>query len=182
MTLFKSKRFLIFALVVLAAAAITTAVYAATKGASDGGVAVGTATPNASISIRNCKVPKVDFITNDNTGLGTTSTTYVPVPGMTTTISIAGTASTCIVVNAAAFAFAQGAGHLEYVSVTLDGNLCNPTETQFAAEDSSLARAHAFLCAFPSVTPGSHSVALVFRSLDGSQVFIHRPSMSIEHK
>ena len=78
------KRFLIAVLAVsVAAVGISTGVYAATRGASEGGVAAGAAAPNASISITNCKVPKADFITNDNTGLSTTSTTYVACAGST---------------------------------------------------------------------------------------------------
>src|SRR5205823_11441001 len=137
-----------------------------------------------SISITNCKAPNVDFITNDTTGINTTSTSYVAVPGMTKAITIPGTAATCVVVHVAAFSFAPGSGNLEFVSVGLDGTTanCNPTETQFSAQDVTFAQAHAFLCAFPSVAPGTHSVALLFRSLSGSTVFLHRPSMSIEHK
>jgi hypothetical protein len=178
------KRFLITAVATLAAAGTATGVYASVQGASDDGTPAGSgsATPDASISITNCKTTKVDFITNDSTGLGTTSTSYVAVPGMTKTITIPGTASTCVVVHVAAFSFAPGSGVLEFVTVRLDGTSCNPTETQFSAQDNTFAQAHAFLCAFPSVSPGSHSVALLFRSNNGTQVFIHRPSMSIEHK
>ena len=169
---------------VAVAAGIATAVYAAGRGASEGGVAAGSPSAQGSIAISNCKTPKVDFITNDTTGISTTSTTYVAVPGMSKTITIAGTASTCVVVHVAAFSFAAGSGNLVFVAVGLDGTTanCNPTETQFSAQDVTFAQAHAFLCAFPSVSPGSHSVALLFKSLSGATVFIHRPSMSIEHK
>jgi hypothetical protein len=178
------RRSLIAIIAVVAAAGTATAVYAAVRGANPDGTAAGSASasPNGSISFSNCRTLKSDFITNDATGLTTTSTSYVAVPGMTKTINIGGSANTCVVVHVAAFSFAPGSGVLEFVSVTLDGNSCNPTETQFSAQDSTFAEAHAFLCAFPSVAPGSHSVALVFRSLNGSQVFIHRPSMEIEHK
>jgi len=177
------RRFLIATLAgVVAAAGIATAVYAAGRGASEGGVAAGSPSAQDSIAITNCKTPKADFITNDVTGLSTTSTSYVPVPGMTKTVTIAGTAPSCLVVSVSAFSFASGSGALVFVSVTLDGRLCNPTETQFSAQDVTFAQAHAFLCAFPSVSPGSHTVSLVFRSLSGSTVFLHRPAMQIDHK
>jgi hypothetical protein len=178
-----SNRFLVaFVAVAIAVVGISTGVYAATRGASKGGVAAGTARPNASISITNCKVPKADFITNDTTGLSTTSTTYVAVPGMTKTINIAGNVPSCVLVDASAFAFAPG-GALEFVSVTLDGNQGNPIETQFAGDTKGVyAEEHASLFGFAGVSPGSHTVALVFKSFDGKQVFLHRPAMEIDHK
>jgi hypothetical protein len=163
-------------------AGITGAVYASGRGATDAGVPAGGPSKNASIALSNCKLPKADFITNDTTGLSTASTSYAAVPGMTKTITIPGSVVSCVVVDASAFAFAPG-GALEYVSVTLDGNLGSPTELQFAGDTKgSWAEAHAGVFAFPNVAPGNHSVALVFKSLDGSTVFLHRPAMEIQHK
>jgi len=177
------RRFLIATLAgVVAAAGIATAVYAAGRGASEGGVAAGSPSAQASIAITNCKTPKADFISNDTTGLSTTSTSYVAVPGMTKTVTIAGTAPSCLIVDVSAFAFAPGVA-LEFVSVTVDGGLGSPTETQFAGDTKgAFAEAHASLFAFPNVSPGSHTVAMVFRSFDGKTVFVHRPAMQIDHK
>jgi len=164
------------------AAGITTAVYASGRGATDSGVPAGGVTKQASIAFSNCKTAKSDFITNDTTGLSTTSTSYVAVPGMAKTITIPGSVSSCVVVDASAFAFAPSQA-LEYVSVMLDGNLGNPSEVQFAGDTQGIwAEAHAAVFAFPSVTPGNHTVALVFKSLDGKSVFLHRPAMEIKHK
>jgi hypothetical protein len=180
------KRVLIAAVAVVALAGTATGVYASVRGANHDGTAAGTATasPNGSISITNCRTPKVDFVTNDSTGLSTASTSYVAVPGMSKTITIPGSVTTCVVVHVAAFSFAPGSGNLVLVSVGLDGTSanCNPSETQFSGQDVTFAQAHAYLCAFPSVAPGSHTVTMLFRSLSGSTVFMHRPSMSIEHK
>jgi hypothetical protein len=156
-------RFLILTMVVLVvAAAIATAVYAASRG-GPGGVPAGTEGGQGSISITNCKAGKSDFITNDTTGLSTTSTTYVPVPGMTKTVTISGHAPSCLLVDVSGFAFAPGAA-LEFVGVTVDGNL------------------GAANFAFQGVSPGAHSVAMVFRSNSGATVFLHRPAMQIDHK
>jgi len=180
------KRFLIAALAVVVIAGTATGVYASVRGANSDGTAAGTATagPNASISFSNCVSKRSDFITNDTTGLSTASTAYVAVPGMSKTITIPGSVSTCVVVHVAAFSFASGSGNLVFVAVGLDGTTanCNPSETQFSAQDVTFAQAHAYLCAFPSVSPGAHTVNLLFRSLSGSTVFLHRPSMEIEHK
>ena len=176
------KRFLLATVATVAIiAGVATGVEAA-GGRVSGGAVVGT--PGSSIAISNCKTPKTDFITNDTTGLSTASTAYVAVPGMTKSVAVGGSAPTCLVVHVAAFSFATGSGNLVFVSVGLDGTTanCNPTETQFSAQDVTFAQAHAYLCAFPSVSPGSHSVNLLFRSLSGSTVFLHRPSMEIEHK
>jgi hypothetical protein len=166
---------------VVAAVSIGGAVYAADSGASGGAVA-GSSSPQASVSITNCKTTKTDVVTNDSTGLTTTSLSYVPVPGMTKTVSIAGSAPSCLVVNVSAFAFAPG-GAVEFVSVTVDGVQGSPIETQFAGDtQGAFAEAHASLFAFPGVAPGSHTVSMVFKSFDGKTVFLHRPAMEIHHK
>jgi hypothetical protein len=176
-------RFLLATVAAVAiAAGIATAVYAAARGASEGGVAAGSLGAQASIAITNCKAPKTDFITNDITGLATASTTYVDVPGMTKTITQGGSAPSCVLVDVAAFGFAPGAGHVQFVRVTLDGTACNPSETQFAAEDGTLASAHAYTCAFAGIAPGGHTVTLQQKSNTTASVFLHRPSMQIDHK
>jgi hypothetical protein len=177
------KRFLLATVAAVAtAASIATGVYAAGRGASDGGVAAGSPDAQASIAISNCKAPRTDFITNDATGLSTTSTAYVPVPGMTKTITQGGRVPSCVVVDMSAFAFAPGGG-LVFVTVRLDGAQGNPIETQFAGDSQgSFAEAHASLFAFPNIAPGSHTVSLLFRSFNGSTVFLHRPAMQIDHK
>src|SRR5712691_5787883 len=172
------KRLLILTLAAFAAAAgISTGVYGSVRGASGGGVAAGTEGAQGSISITDCKATKSDFITNDTTGLGTTSTSYVAVPGMTKSVKVGGTAASCVLVDVSAFAFASG-GALEFVSVTLDGSAGNPIEVQFAGDTKGVfAEAHAALFAFPGITPGTHTVVMVFKSLDGKSVFLHRPAM-----
>jgi hypothetical protein len=179
------KRFLILTLTAfVAAAGISTAVYAAGAGSDNGVPAAGGRNGgDASIAISNCKTPKSDFITNDTTGLGTTSVNYVAVPGMTKNVFISGTVPSCLIVDVSAYAFATGSA-LEFVSVALDGGLvANPSEVQFAGDSKGVwAEQHAAVFAFPNVSPGNHSVALVFKSFDGKQVFLHRPAMEIEHK
>jgi len=112
----RKRRLIVLAAVVsVVAVGGATAVYASVHGASKGGVAAGLSAPSApqsSISISGAKLPKTDFITNDSTGPSTTSTTYVAVPGMTKSISVAGTAPSAVVVEVSAFAYAQGAGKL----------------------------------------------------------------------
>jgi hypothetical protein len=177
------KRFLLAIVVTVAiAASIATAVYAAGRGASEGGVAADSLGAQASIAISNCKAPRTDFITNDTTGLGTSSTAYVDVPGMTKTITQGGRVPSCVLVDVEAWAFAPGSGHVQFVRVLLDGIACNPIEAQFAAESGTLADAHAFLCAFANVAPGGHTVTLQQRSNNTTFVFLHRPAMQIDHK
>lgn len=143
--------------------------------------------PAASITITNCKLPKTDFTTNDTTGLSTTSTTYVPVPGMTKSITQGTTTAGCVVVDVSAYSYAAGTNALEFVSVTLDGAPGNPGEVQFSGDDDedgdgAWARTHAAVFAFTAVAPGAHTVSMVFRSFDGQSVALHRPAMTIEHK
>jgi hypothetical protein len=174
------RRWLILTAALAGAAVIAGAVYASASGGGPDGVAATGAVPASSITISNCKAAKTDFIANDTTSLSTTSTSYVAVPGMTKTVNVA-KAGQCLVADVSAFAFAPGQA-LEYVSVTLDGNLGSPSEVQFAGDTQGIwAEAHAAVFAFPNVSGGAHTVAMVFRSLDGKSVILHRPAMSINH-
>jgi hypothetical protein len=84
----------------------------------------------------------------------------------------------------AAFAFISNTSSaFMLVRVTLDGVAGNPIETLFASGESGpFSQAHAALFAFPSVAPGTHTVAMEFASNNGTQVFLLRPAMRIDHK
>jgi hypothetical protein len=184
---------------VLGAAGIGTAVYAAARGPANDGVpaqgdpaaAAGAPSAQSAVTIPSakCKTPKAEFITNDAVGSTTTSTTYVPVPDMTVTFKVGGSAKTCVLVDVSGYSFAPeltGSNQAELVSVTLDSTFGSPAEVQFSGDDDedgdgAYSRQHAALFAFPLVMPGMHTVTMVFRSLNGGPVFLHRPAMKISH-
>jgi hypothetical protein len=137
--------------------------------------------PGVSIVISNCPATRSDFISNDNLSLSTVSTSYVPVPGMTKIINQAQTG--CVIVTLSSFAFASANSETQMVRVVLDGTrLCSPIEWQWDGDDGTRARTHGAVCAFNNVAAGNHSVQMQHRSFGGNQVFIHRPSMHIEHR
>jgi hypothetical protein len=149
--------------------------------ADDAGIADDSFAPGASIVFSNCLATRSDFISNDTLTLSTTSTSYVPVPGMTKVINQAQTG--CVIVTLSSFAFASANSETQMVRVVMDGNrLCSPIEWQWDGDDGTRARTHGAVCAFTNVLPGNHIVQMQHRSLAGNSVFIHRPSMHIEHR
>ena len=137
--------------------------------------------PDASATMSNCKVGKTDFITNQAGPFGTIYPTFSVVPGMTKQIKVGGKTSGCVLVSVSGSAYAPD-GEAEWVGVTLDGNLADPNDLDFAENDlGTAASAHSALFGFPSVTPGTHTVALVFLSPFGGTVYITSPAMRIDH-
>jgi hypothetical protein len=163
-----------------AGAGIATAVARGSSGSNGTPYHAGRASSTATFSISNCWLPKTDFITNDVFNLTTTSTSYVPVPGMTKRIWEGGSKPGCLLVDVSAYSYAKGTA-LEFVSVTLDGVQGKPFEVQFSGNDGEWAEAHAAQFAFSQVAPGYHHVSLVFNSFDGQAVFIDEPAMSVRH-
>jgi hypothetical protein len=183
----KKVQRILFAGVIAAVLAASTGVYAASHGtAARGGIPAAAGRSGKGVTAAACKTPKTNFITNDVTGLSTTSTSYVNVPGMSTNVKVGGTTASCIVVDVTGFSFATN-GALEFVRALLDGVTSpTPTETQFSGDDDEntngeWARAQAGNFAFLNVAPGTHSVAIQFKSYDGQTVFLHRPAAIITH-
>jgi hypothetical protein len=149
--------------------------------AEDAGVADDSLAPGVSIVISNCPATRSDFISNDTLSLSTVSTSYVPVPGMTKVFNQA--QAGCAIVTLSSFAFASANSETQLVRVVLDGQrLCSPIEWQWDGDDGTRARTHGAVCAFNNVAAGNHTVQMQHRSVAGNQVFIHRPSMHIEHR
>jgi hypothetical protein len=165
----------------LAGAGIATAVAQVSRGWDGTPNHATRAAPAAPVTISNCRLPKADFITNDVLSLSTTSTSYVPVPGMTKTITQGGSTPGCVVVDVSGYSYAPN-GALLNVSVKLDGVLGNPYEVQFGGDDGEWATTHSAVFAFRGVRPGTHSVSMVYESFEGRMVSMHEPAMSIAHK
>ena len=171
------------------AVALTAIVGVTPAVSNDGGVPDESDAPNVSLVISNCLATRSDFISNDTTGLTTSSVAYVAVPGMTKVINQAQTG--CVIVTLSSYAFAADSGgpnQLQFVRVVLDGQrLCSPIEWQWDGDDdvdgdSSWARTHGAVCAFSNVAAGNHTIQMQHRSNAGGSVFLHRPSMHIEHR
>jgi hypothetical protein len=172
------RSLLVVALALVAMLTVTSAVYGASKFFVKGGaVTTAGAKKAAPGTTHNCNVKKGSEADGTNTGVSTTSTTYVDVQDMSVTFNVK--ASGCALVSFAAFAFAPGSG-LEFVQAVSNNVACNPGEMQFTGNDETFAVSHAanFECA---VALGSNTVKIQFRSFDGASVFIHRRAMFVWH-
>ena len=138
-----------------------------------------------------CIVKKVSFATSETLGLSTTSTSFVNIPGMSVSFLMGGVNPSCVKVQFSAFTFAATepvANQLLMVRALLDGaTVGSPSEVQFSGDDdedadSNWARSHAINFAFKNVTPGVHTITIQFRSFSGGSVFVHRPSMFVNHR
>jgi hypothetical protein len=161
----------------VAAAAVTTAVYAVTRGGSDTGIATGVsaAVPATSVNLTGCKTGKSEAITNDTGGLTTTSTTYVGIPGMSASVKAKG----CIYVTLSGSPFA-GSGEVMRARVLVDGVPMSPADIQMAADAGPYASGHSVTFA-GSVSGGTHTVTAQFLSVFGATVSFNWPSMVIQH-
>jgi hypothetical protein len=179
------KSFALAAAVVAAMLMGTAMAGNASRGVRSGGLAPS-ASPDkpATVIIGACPTVGTHFVTADDTGKSTTSTTYVDVPNMSVTF-VQGRAG-CVLVNFSAWTFAPGDALL-FVEALMDGvTVAAPGEVQLSGDDDedvdgSWARAHAFNFAIPAVSAGSHTIKIQFRSYDGKMVFIHRRSLMVQH-
>ena len=178
----------LFALALVGAMLAGTAVAGnAGRGTLRGGLAPsGSNGKPGTVITGGCPLPGSHFVAADNTGLSTTSTTYVDVPDMSVTFTAGGTRSFCATATFSAWTFATG-GALMYVQALMDGTVvAAPGEQQFSGDDDEnangeWARSHAFTFVFPSVAPGAHTIKIQYRSFDGKTVFVHRRSLVVFH-
>ena len=176
----RRNRIVWVALTMFMVMAITGVAFGAARGATRSGLArQHSVRPAASIS-GACKAPKVSFVTNDTTSILTTSTTYVPVPGMSLSFSTTGTS--CVVANFSSYAFATG-GALLFVTATLDSVGGSPTESQYEGDTKGVyATARSAQFVWAGVRPGLHTVTVYFKSFSGATVALHRPVLVVDHK
>ena len=174
--------------VMLATFAAAHTVLGARGQPSRSGLAPGTRQSRAPALTGQCKVNKVSYATGEDTGLSTTSLSYVDVPGMSSTFTEGGTVTRCVTVQYTAYVFAaSGAATLMQVRALLDGvTVASPSETQFDGDsdedaDGAWARSHAFNFVFPTVAPGSHTIKIQWKSFDGTTIFTHRRTLLVGH-
>jgi hypothetical protein len=133
------------------------------------------------------RVRKLRFVVIDQDEYLTTSMDFVPLPSVVVDFKLGGRKPSNVVATFSAMSFAAG---LDAVVVRVrldDGTVAVPAEAQFSgAVDPSVkdfgAESHAYQFVFPQVPPGSHTVAVDFRSVQGLMVFIHRPSLVVAYR
>jgi hypothetical protein len=183
----RGKRLLI-ALGVVTALLLGTAVSGSARSQHiRGGLAASAGTNKpATVTTGSCPTPGTHFVAADNTGVSTTSTTYVDVPDMSVSFTTTGTRAWCAVATFSAWSFASGDALL-YVQAVMDGTVIGaPGEQQFDGDsdedaDGKWAASHAFTFVFPSVSVGAHTIKIQYRSYDGKTVFLHRRSLTVFH-
>jgi hypothetical protein len=165
-----------------------TAVYAFAGGGSGSGLASSESSVSPQISDSKCALKTMDVAVHGDS-LNTTSTTFVSVPGAGVTFSQTGRAADCILVNFSSMSFASAGGTaLLYVRAVLDGSrVLEPSSTQFSGDDDEdgdvrWSRTHDAQFVIDAVAPGTHTVDIQFRSLDGGSVTLHRGVTSVYHR
>ncbi len=156
------------------------------------GVAPGaqTAPGPDSLFTGSCKKSaNIDFAVADDTGNTTSSTAFVPVPGMSVTFNL-GRGGTCVKVEYSAFVFATTGGtalmFVRAFNVT-SGVECLPGSVQFSGDDDEdadgkWARSHAFNFVCTGLSPGTWTIRIEWASFDGGAIFTHKRSMFVHHK
>jgi hypothetical protein len=176
----KGKRIIVAATLV-GVLSIMTGVYGATRGAARGGIpeSFGQQKAAAPASVSSCPTKK-GLEADNATPTGTTSTTFVDVPGMTVTFNAK--AAGCALVSFTAYSFASG-GELMNVHAVSNGAECLPGEYQFSGDDDEdadgqWARSHGanFTC---KVALGANTIKMQFRSFFGGSVTLHKKAMLV---
>jgi hypothetical protein len=173
------KRKWLFALVMASVLVVGggSTLYAAGGGGDNGVRGTGIAS-SQNLAVRCAGKQTKQAYANHDDQNGTTSTTFVNIPGARVpfTVSTRGGAK-CVSVLFTSMAFVStGSSDLLAVRALLDGAVAgNPSETQFEAESpSGYAVSHAMNFTFSAVAPGTHTIRMQFRSFSGGSVFIHR--------
>jgi hypothetical protein len=174
----KGKR-IIAAATLVGVLSIMSGVYGATQGATRGGIpaSIGQQKAAAPASVSSCPTKKGLEADGPDTGLSTTSTTYVDIPGMAVTYNSRGAG--CALVSFTAFSFATGTD-LIFVHAVSNGAECLPGEYQFSGADTTWAVSHGtnFTC---KVAVGANTIKMQWRSNSGGSVFMHRRAMLVWH-
>lgn len=150
------------------------------------GVAPGSAKAARLVTAKNCgALTRVKVKTsNDLTGQGTFSTTFVDVINSPTSFRQKGSGPGCAILNFSAQAWPSGNTNLIYIQALLDG--VTPSlagEIQFNAGPETYSDAHSYNFVFPSVAPGLHVVKVQMRTLDAANtVFINDFSMVLNYR
>jgi hypothetical protein len=181
----RGKKVILAAVVIPLVLGLATVAIGATSHANNGMAAPASNGPDTVLT-GACRTVKVNFATNDANST-TTSSSFAVIPGMSVTFTIPGTVSTCVTAEYSGQAFAP-AGQLINIEAVLDGvTVAGPGEVQLAGDTDENAngewsRSYAMQFAFPAVSPGTHTVTIVWRSFFGGSVSINRGSMIVQHK
>jgi hypothetical protein len=176
------RSFVLSASLVLATALAPIAAHAGGKAGIAASAPVGKA-----VTTGSCITNRSDFAASDLDVSSTTSTSHVNIPEASVVFTQHGAVAGCVIVNFSGMGFASG-GALLYVRALLDSaTVALPLETQFSGDDDENAngewsRSHDYNFVFPSVLPGTHTIQMQFRSLDGKTVFMNRHTTVVQHR
>jgi hypothetical protein len=181
----RGKKIILAAVVMPLVLGLATVAIGATSHANNGMAAPASNRPETVIT-GACRPVKVNFATND-VNSSTTSTSFATIPGMSATFTIPGTVTSCVTAEYSGQAFAPG-GQLINIEARLDGGtIAAPGEVQLAGDTDENAngewsRSYAMQFVFAGVSPGTHTVTIVWRSFFGQQVSINKGTMIVQHK
>jgi hypothetical protein len=135
-----------------------------------------------------CHNTRMSYASNDAISAGTSSNSFVTVPGMTVNLNTPGS---CAEITFSAYPFAGNVPDpdaLIEVRALVDGNVCLPGPVQFSGDDSEdadnfWARSHSytFVCTFAASHNGHHTATVEWRTVFADTVFMHKPTMIVRH-
>jgi hypothetical protein len=132
-------------------------------------------------AVSNCNgATKID-VAQSGVSQTTSSTAFVDVVGSSITFTTK--ATKCVLVDFSGQVFSPGASGLMFVQAVLDGSASVDGAIQFQSESNSLSNAHAYNFIFPSVSIGTHTVKMQYRTNNAANaVTINDFDMVVNHK
>jgi len=127
---------------------------------------------------------KFRFVTSDTLYHSTTSIILEQVPDMSLTFTTARKGTLVITYSAMVYTEPDG---LEGVVAQVDGVNAAPGEVQFCGDtdedvDGKYAKVHSFIWVKPDVPAGTHTVRMMWRSMNEIMVWTHRRTMIVQYK
>lgn len=178
---------IIGAVTIAAAIAIPTVVAGQTAAGPGGATSVAGGPKVAATGTVSCNITKMTGAWNDAVGsITTSSTSYIPVPGMTVDFA---TPSTCAEITFSSWVYAIN-NEIMDIRVSINGTPClsgqagyHDSGIQFATNYTGTygdARGYTFICA--GWHPAHHNIATVeYRSFFGGSVSMHQPNMVVRY-
>ena len=136
---------------------------------------------HAQVQTGICMTSRAKFI-SANAGGTTHSTTPVNFLSNVANFTQGGASAGCVIVRFSAMAEGDS-GYTVAVRATMDGATASlPAEVLFSDGGDLVSQARSFDFIFPSVSPGSHSVRIQFRSPTGIDVSIGQHNIVVQYR
>ena len=139
----------------------------------------------AATVVMGCALTKMKVVIADGTVNSTSSGSFQPIGGTNFAFVQGGTKPGCVTIELQAQAYAPSTGNaLVSLNNVLDGaqGACLPSQPQFSANNGiwGVVNTITFYC--QNVAPGTHRIALQFRSANGGSVEVNNPITVVRYQ